>query len=132
MPTRRNPVVRAGAILRKGGVHRQSASGHRHQGKRALDDELDEWFVVDGLAEGSAELCSPESESADCSRRSKRRRGWNGPAPGGVRAWACRPDCSDRSRRSKKRRGWNGSAPGGVRAWACRPVTVPALGRLRQ
>ena len=87
MPTRRNPVVRAGAILRKGGVHRQSASGHRHQSKRALDDELDEWFVDGDLAEESAELCSPVDESADSSDRSRRcrqRRGWNGSAPGSL------------------------------------------------
>lgn len=45
MPLPRNPVVRAGAILRKGGVHRQSASGHRHQGRRALEDELDDWYA---------------------------------------------------------------------------------------
>lgn len=44
MSTRRNPVVRYGALLRKGGVHTQSVSGKRHQSKRQLDDEIDEYF----------------------------------------------------------------------------------------
>lgn len=40
----RNPVVRHAAILRKGGVHTQSVSSTRHQSKRELDDEIDEYF----------------------------------------------------------------------------------------
>jgi hypothetical protein len=44
MPVRRNPVVRAGAILRKGGVHTKSVSGQRHRGKIDLRDEIDEWL----------------------------------------------------------------------------------------
>lgn len=43
MPTR-NLVVRHGAILRKGGAHTESVSGQRHQSRRALDDEIDEYF----------------------------------------------------------------------------------------
>jgi len=45
MPTR-NLVVRHGAILRKGGVHTESVSGKRHQSKRALDDEIDDYFEM--------------------------------------------------------------------------------------
>lgn len=44
MPTQRNPVVRHGAILRKGGAHTKSVSAGRHQSKRQLDDEIDEYF----------------------------------------------------------------------------------------
>lgn len=44
MPTRRNPVARYGALLRKGGVHTESVSGKRHQSKRQLDDEIDEYL----------------------------------------------------------------------------------------
>jgi len=87
MPTRRNPVVRAGAILRKGGVHRQSASGHRHQGKRSVEDELDDWFVDEAADDDLDDMCSPVGESVDCSdrsRRSRRRRGWDRSAPVGF------------------------------------------------
>lgn len=93
MPTRRNPVVRAGALLRKGGVHRQSASGHRHQGKRKLVDEIDNWYE-DACVAGeykdnlSADLHSHEGvqdeEQADCLENSKRRKGWNA-TPGALR-----------------------------------------------
>ena len=44
MPTRRNPVVRYGALLRKGGAHTKSVSGERHQSRRQLDDEIDDYF----------------------------------------------------------------------------------------
>ncbi len=44
MPLPRNPVIRAGAILRKGGAHVKSVSGTRHRGKLDLRDEIDEWF----------------------------------------------------------------------------------------
>lgn len=44
MPLPRNPVIRAGAILRKGGAHTKSASGQRHRGKLSLRDEIDDWF----------------------------------------------------------------------------------------
>ena len=44
MPTQRNPVVRHGAILRKGGAHTKSVSANRHQSKRQLDDEIDDYF----------------------------------------------------------------------------------------
>ncbi len=44
MPTTRNQVVRHAAILRKGGAHTHSVSGQRHQSKRQLDDEIDEYF----------------------------------------------------------------------------------------
>ena len=44
MPPERNPVVRHGAILRKGGAHTKSVSGIRHQSKRQLDEEIDEYF----------------------------------------------------------------------------------------
>ena len=47
MPNERNPVVRSGTILRKGGAHTQSVSGQRHQSKRQLDDEIDEYFNED-------------------------------------------------------------------------------------
>jgi len=40
----RNPVVRYGTILRKGGAHTKSVSGTRHRSKRQLDDEIDEYF----------------------------------------------------------------------------------------
>lgn len=55
MPTRRNPVVRYGALLRKGGAHTESVSGARHQSKRQLDDEIDDYFNQhrdDGLSIG--------------------------------------------------------------------------------
>lgn len=44
MPTGRNPVIRHGMILRKGGVHTTSVSGERHRSRRQLDDEIDEYF----------------------------------------------------------------------------------------
>lgn len=44
MPARRNPVVRYGALLRKGGVHTESVSGKRHQSRRQLNDEVDEYL----------------------------------------------------------------------------------------
>jgi len=44
MATTRNPVVRYGALLRKGGAHTKSVSGQRHQSKQSLDDEIDEYF----------------------------------------------------------------------------------------
>lgn len=44
MPTRRNPVVRYGALLRKGGAHTKSVSGERHQSRRQLDDEIDDYY----------------------------------------------------------------------------------------
>ena len=44
MPERRNPVVRAGAILRKGGVHTKSVSGQRHRQRLRIDDAVDEWY----------------------------------------------------------------------------------------
>ena len=47
MPNERNPVVRSGTILRKGGAHTQSVSGQRHQSKRQLYDEIDEYFNED-------------------------------------------------------------------------------------
>ncbi len=40
----RNQVVRHGAILRKGGAHTSNVSGQRHQSKRQLDDEIDDYF----------------------------------------------------------------------------------------
>lgn len=44
MPLPRNPVVRAGAILRKGGAHTKSVSGQRHRRKQDLLDEIDDWY----------------------------------------------------------------------------------------
>lgn len=44
MSIRRNQVVRHAAILRKGGAHTNSVSGQRHQSKRQLDDEIDDYF----------------------------------------------------------------------------------------
>jgi len=44
MPTRRNPVVRHGALLRKGGAHTKTVSGQRHRSKRQLDDEIDDYL----------------------------------------------------------------------------------------
>ncbi|OED39352.1 hypothetical protein AB833_15575 [Chromatiales bacterium (ex Bugula neritina AB1)] len=44
MPLPRNPVIRTGAILRKGGAHTKSVSGQRQLGKRGLLDEIDDWF----------------------------------------------------------------------------------------
>ena len=44
MPTRRNPVVRYGALLRKGGAHTKSVSGKRHQSRRQLDDEIYDYY----------------------------------------------------------------------------------------
>lgn len=44
MPERRNPVVRSGAILRKGGVHTDSVSGQRQRQKLRVDDAIDEWY----------------------------------------------------------------------------------------
>ena len=77
MPTRRNPVVRAGAILRKGGVHRQSASGHRHQGKRSLCDELDDWFAEEQDADDSTAVFGREDRTGSAGRRtSRKRKGW--------------------------------------------------------
>lgn len=77
MPTRRNPVVRAGAILRKGGVHRQSASGHRHQGKRSLCDELDEWYADEQDADDSKAVfdCNDKTGTAEYGTPRKRK-GW--------------------------------------------------------
>jgi len=67
MPIPRNPVVRAGAILRKGGVHTKSASGLRHQSKRVLDNEIDEWFNTDA-ADADSHLVSgePTEQSTEC------------------------------------------------------------------
>jgi hypothetical protein len=77
MPTRRNPVVRTGAILRKGGVHRQSASGHRHQGKRSLCDELDEWFADEQDTDDSTAVFGCEDEAGSVEHRAPRKRkGW--------------------------------------------------------
>jgi len=45
MPTRRNPVVRHGALLRKGGAHTKTVSGQRHQSRLELEDEIDEYFL---------------------------------------------------------------------------------------
>lgn len=44
MPTRRNPLVRYGALLRKGGAHTKTVSGQRHRSKRQLDDEIDDYL----------------------------------------------------------------------------------------
>lgn len=44
MPERRNPVVRAGAILRKGGVHSKSVTGQRQRARLKVDDAIDEWY----------------------------------------------------------------------------------------
>jgi len=87
MPIPRNPVVRAGALLRKGGVHKQSASGHRHQGKRQLDDEIDDWFEGECGACESVEVCFPpdeQTEPGDHSRRLKQRKGWGRSTPEGL------------------------------------------------
>ena len=93
MPTRRNPVVRAGAILRKGGVHRQSASGHRHQGKRKLVDEIADWYEEACVAGENRDnhVADPhcaedvqDSEQADCQENSKRGKGWSA-TPGALR-----------------------------------------------
>ena len=60
MPVRRNPVVRAGAILRKGGAHVKSVSGQRHRGKLQLRDELDEWFYESDDTEQTPHQCNAE------------------------------------------------------------------------
>lgn len=92
MPTRRNPVVRAGAILRKGGVHRQSASGHRHQGKRKLVDEIDDWYEEACVAGENRDnhVANPyctedvqDGEQADCQENSKQGKGWSA-TPGAL------------------------------------------------
>lgn len=44
MPERRNPVVRAGAILRKGGAHTKSVSGRRQADRLSVDDAIDDWY----------------------------------------------------------------------------------------
>ncbi len=46
MSKRRNPVVRFGALLRKGGAHTESVSGKRHRSKRQLDDEIDDYYEL--------------------------------------------------------------------------------------
>jgi len=43
MPKRRNPVVRYGEILRKGGVHTSNSSNNRRRLKRQLEDEMGDW-----------------------------------------------------------------------------------------
>lgn len=61
MPERRNPVVRAGAILRKGGAHTKSVSGQRHRQRLRVDDAIDEWY--DQINDQSATLCdAPDGE----------------------------------------------------------------------
>ena len=45
MPTRRNPVVRHGALLRKGGAHTKTVSGQRHQSRLQLEDEINDYFL---------------------------------------------------------------------------------------
>ena len=52
----RNPVVRYGTILRKGGAHTKSVSGTRHRSKRQLDDEIDEYSTTDPVREAIKEL----------------------------------------------------------------------------
>lgn len=59
MPIRRNPVVRAGAILRKGGVHLTSKSGRRQRCKRALCNELSDWYIERGDSEQQADSGGP-------------------------------------------------------------------------
>lgn len=58
MPERRNPVVRAGAILRKGGVHTKSVTGQRHRQKLRVDDAIDEWYdtIVDEPAQDDSNV----------------------------------------------------------------------------
>ena len=67
MPLPRNPVVRTGAILRKGGVHTQSASGLRHQSKRSLDNEIDDWFNS-GIADADRLRCQQSEQSTECTK----------------------------------------------------------------
>ena len=40
MPNRRNPVIRAATILRKGGPHVKNTSAKRQQIRQQLDDEI--------------------------------------------------------------------------------------------
>ena len=67
MPDRRNPVVRCGTILRKGGAHTNSVSGQRHQSKRQLDDEIDDYF------EQHRE--KPRSDSSRSGKQAKHKKG---------------------------------------------------------
>lgn len=77
MPERRNPVVRTGAILRKGGVHTKSVSGQRHRQKLRVDDAIDEWYEdIDDLAD-SALLMDAEIKDRD-KRHVNKQRGKNG------------------------------------------------------
>jgi hypothetical protein len=82
MPLPRNPVVRAGAILRKGGVHRQSASGHRHQSRRSLEDELNDWYAEQHESVDE-QLTDEQGSDATKSRQTNRGRS---SAPDGL-AW---------------------------------------------
>ena len=63
MVTRRNPVVRHSTLLRKGGAHTESVSGKRHQSKRQLDDEIDEYY--DQQARHKADSQNQEKERDD-------------------------------------------------------------------
>jgi len=71
MPTRRNPVVRQGALLRKGGAHTKTVSGQRHQSRLDLEDEIDDYFLNQE---------NPNSES-DTGSDKKRETGQNDTAP---------------------------------------------------
>ncbi len=65
MPTRRNPVVRYGALLRKAGPHTQSVSGKRHQSKRQLSDEIDDYFNQRKKVQRMPKKERPERERGD-------------------------------------------------------------------
>lgn len=73
MPERRNPVVRAGALLRKGGVHTRSVSGQRQANRLSVDNAIDEWYE---------EIHQPPEEppedtldaSPDCKNKTARRK----------------------------------------------------------
>ena len=63
MPLPRNPVIRAGALLRKGGAHVKSVSGKRHRGKLDLRDEIDEWFEDSDDSDLTTQQCKAEGGS---------------------------------------------------------------------
>jgi len=84
MPERRNPVVRTGAILRKGGVHTKSVSGQRHRQRIRIDDAIDEWFedtrdIEDSPADTRAQHL--EKREADRHQNGKHAKGQPKAAP---------------------------------------------------
>lgn len=71
MPERRNPVVRAGAILRKGGAHTKSVSGQRHRQKLRVDDAIDDWYEDINNQSDADFLMEADSRDQDKSQAGK-------------------------------------------------------------